>query len=541
MKVEKETISEKKFKPNRVKTYKEPSKWKQKFLDATIRVGSSIGNNRFLVAIRDAFMLPFTLTTGAAIPLILSNVFFAQNSVLTGFFPSIKDTEGMKWVNMLFGAPMADVFWAVMAGFSIYISLRMGYFLAKSYGKDGIISAELCVAVLFAFKPLESINATVVSITGSDEPAVGTQIQIATNYLGNSGMLVALLSSMLTAYIYCKLMDVKWLVPKMPKSVPPMVAKAFAAIFVASIVLMSFAFINPVWYIIATQAGITGIQTSSSAGDDGSNIVVTEYKKTLSTIFVAIEFILAKPLMGLSGNVGATILISFLVAFFWFFRIHGTNILTPITSIIWDVNVLRNTAYYIEWKNLHATNPDLYHNYWSDVISIQGIDQHGLMPIPMAGLGYVGGTGATLGFLIGILISSRSKVHREIAKLSIVPGVFGINEPVNFGVPIVLTPVYFIPYVFGFYLVYTMGHVWILIHWIRPGVVWTPTMPYGLNVLFATDFDWWLILVSIIQLGLSFAIWFPFVFIGPKYQEKIENARIEKEKLELEKNRGQKC
>ncbi|WP_100609267.1 PTS sugar transporter subunit IIC [Entomoplasma freundtii] len=499
------------------------AKFRENSMNGIIKVGSSVGNNRFLVAIRDAFMLPFTLTTGAAIPLIMSNVFFHKNSMIAGFIKSAKGdkdwtSEGLEWVHKLIGSPLENVFWAVMAGFAIYVAVGMGYFLAKSYGKDGIIAAALSVAVFFAMKPLDGVNQVVVG--GDNAGEVST---FATNFLSTNGMLIALLASMLATWMYCKLMDVKWLVPKMPDAVPPMVAKAFGAIFVSAIVLTSFSFLNSFWNVLATEVDIRG--EISATTDNNGVITTTTYSRQLATLFIALEFGLAKPLMGLSGNIGVTIVISFLVAFFWFFGIHGTNILTPVTAIIWDANVLRNTAYWSLWKTgRYGTD------YWNDVINVSGVDQAGLMPIPMAGLGYVGGTGATLGFLIGLLIFTKSKVHKDIAKLSIVPGVFGINEPVNFGVPIVLNPVYFIPYTFGFVLTYTLGHVWILIHWIRPGVVWTPTMPYGLNVLFATDFDWWSILVSVIQLAISFLVWLPFVFIGPKYQEKVEEkARLKKE------------
>lgn len=513
-------------------------KFKENSMNGIIRVGSALGNNRFLVAIRDAFMLPFAFTTGAAIPLILSNLFFARNSVLTGLFPSIKNTEGMIWVDKLIGVPLADVFWAVMAGFSIYLCVGIGYFLAKSYGKDGIIAGALCVAIFFTLKPLEGVNQWVV---GSDAGAT----RFSTNYLSSNGMLIALLGSLLATYLYCKLMDVKWLIPKLPESVPPMVAKSFGAIFVSAIVLTLFSFLNAFWFVIATEANIRGNVVVSELDESTGMITSTTYARQLSTLFIALEFIMAKPLMGLSSNIWATVVISFMVAFFWFFGIHGTNIMAPVTSIVWDANVLRNTAYYATWKNLNAENPDAYHNYWKDLINVSGVDQAGLMPLPMAGLGYIGGTGSTLGFIIGLLIFSKSKVHRDISKLSLVPGLFGINEPVNFGIPIVLTPIYFIPYVFAFVITYTTGHLWILIHWIRPAVVWTPTMPYGLNILFATDFDWWSLLVSVVQLAISFVLWLPFVFIGPKYQAKVEEAgRLKKEaakKARLEKKAAEEA
>jgi len=58
-------------------------------------------------------------------------------------------------------------------------------------------------------------------------------------------------------------------------------------------------------------------------------------------------------------------------------------------------------------------------------------------------------------------------------------------------------------------------------------------MPYGINILFATDFDWWSLLAGLVQLVISFGAWFPFVFLGPKYQLKVEEA--EKKKKEEER------
>jgi len=408
----------------KVKEMDRKGKWKyyrEKSSDAVIKAGSAVGNNRFLVAIRDTFMIPFTLTTGAAIPLILSNMFFTKTSMISAI-PGVAESEGMYWVDQIIGQPLGNIFWAVMAGFSIYIALGMGYFLAKSYGKDGIIAAGVGIAIFFALKPLEPIAV----LNGADGETV------MTNYLGNNGMLIALLGSMLGTYIYVKLLDVRWLVPKLPESVPPMVAKAFGSIFAAAITLSIFAFLAQIWFIIATQANLSGEVASSAVNSTTGKIETTIQTRQLSTLFVALEFALAKPLMALGQNIGTTVLISFLVAFLWFFGIHGTNILTPVTSIIWDLNVLRNTEYWEKWKDLNASNPGLYNDYWTDVISVSGTDQQGLMTIPMAGLGYVGGTGATLGFLIGILLFSKYKLHKEIAKLAIVPGIFGINEPICF-------------------------------------------------------------------------------------------------------------
>jgi len=60
---------------------------------------------------------------------------------------------------------------------------------------------------------------------------------------------------------------------------------------------------------------------------------------------------------------------------------------------------------------------------------------------------FMGGSGTTLALLAGILIAVKSKHYKTIGKVSLAPGLFNINEPVLFGLPIVLNPIMFIPFI----------------------------------------------------------------------------------------------
>lgn len=60
---------------------------------------------------------------------------------------------------------------------------------------------------------------------------------------------------------------------------------------------------------------------------------------------------------------------------------------------------------------------------------------------------FLGGTGATLGLIIAIFIASRREDHRQVAKLALPSGIFQINEPILFGLPIIMNPVMFIPFI----------------------------------------------------------------------------------------------
>lgn len=137
----------------------------------------------------------------------------------------------------------------------------------------------------------------------------------------------------------------------------------------------------------------------------------------------------------------------------------------------------------------------------------------------------MGGSGLTLGLIIAILFFSKREDSKTIAKLAAPMGVFNINEPIIFGMPIVLNPLYFIPWLLvpvvtaaialGFTYAGIIPPVYIQVPWI---------MPVGLYAFFATGGNIMAALVALLNLGVSFIIWLPFVILANKEQEKTEAA-----------------
>ncbi|HAJ55243.1 MAG TPA: PTS cellobiose transporter subunit IIC, partial [Lactobacillus sp.] len=82
------------------------------------------------------------------------------------------------------------------------------------------------------------------------------------------------------------------------------------------------------------------------------------------------------------------------------------------------------------------------------------------------------GSWATFGLIIAMLIfTKKGEKEREVAKLALVPGCFGINEPVIFGLPIVLNPIMFIPWIFVPLFNAIVAYVVTSIGWVVPLVV----------------------------------------------------------------------
>ncbi|MGX7132582.1 PTS sugar transporter subunit IIC [Enterococcus songbeiensis] len=227
--------------------------------------------------------------------------------------------------------------------------------------------------------------------------------------LGSQGLFLALIVAVCSTEIFRRLIGNQRLVIKMPDGVPPAVSRSFAALFPAMITVAIFAFITALFQ----AAGVTSIVT-------------------------AFYELVQEPFMGLANSYPAALLLGFISAFLWFFGLHGANIIDPfmqtinIPAIEANVKALQSGE-----KMPFIVNKPFFDSFVN-----------------------LGGTGATLGLLIAIfLVARKHKAYMTVAKLSIAPGIFMINEPVMFGLPVVLNPILFIPYVFTPLVLVTVAYV----------------------------------------------------------------------------------
>ncbi|GER67415.1 hypothetical protein BpJC7_18150 [Weizmannia acidilactici] len=121
----------------------------------------------------------------------------------------------------------------------------------------------------------------------------------------------------------------------------------------------------------------------------------------------------------------ATLIITVFEALLWSFGIHGSNVVGGIMQPIWLALTADNAAAFAAGKALpHIVNYQFYSNFMK-----------------------IGGFGGTFGLALLLLFASKSSQYRALGKLAIVPGFFGINEPIIFGMPIVLNPIMIIPFI----------------------------------------------------------------------------------------------
>ena len=218
-------------------------------------------------------------------------------------------------------------------------------------------------------------------------------------WLGGQGMIAAIIIGMITGWIYSWFVKNKITI-KLPDQVPPAVAGSFVALIPAAVLtalwLAVYAFFDKV-------AGTT----------------LTEW------IYHTIQ----TPLQGLSDSFGGILIMTLLVPFFWFFGVHGSTLVGGIIGPILSANALQNAAIFKKYGYVNAAH--------GGHIVIQGLfDQFST----------VTGAGMTIGLVVFMTFFAKSQQMRGIGKLALVPGIFNINEPVLFGVPLVLNPLLAVPF-----------------------------------------------------------------------------------------------
>jgi PTS system lactose-specific IIC component len=281
---------------------------------------------------------------------------------------------------------------------------------------------------------------------------------IATEYMGTKGLLTAFIVGFIVpnVYYFCVKNNIT---VRMPDEVPGNIAQTFKDLIPISLSTIFF------WLFDLVFRSLVG------AG----------FSEKVIALFQPI-FSAADGYLGLALIFGA-------MAFFWFVGIHGPSIVEPAVAAIYITNVEMNLSAFQDGE--HASR-----------ILSQGTQYF---------VATLGGTGATLVITLMFAFLAKSKQLKTIGKSSSIPVLFGVNEPILFGAPLVLNPVFFLPFIAA-----PIANVWLFKFFVDVfgmngfiyNLPWTTPGPLGL--IMGTGFAFQAILLMAVLLVVDFLIYFPF-------------------------------
>lgn len=219
------------------------------------------------------------------------------------------------------------------------------------------------------------------------------------NTLGSRGIISAIIVSLVSSWIYCFFIHKKFTI-KMPESVPSGVQNSFAALV-------------PAFFILSFFTIIYALVNVATNGD----LVDLVYK------------LVQIPLSNLTDSLGGVIVVGFIVSLLWWTGIHGNNVVSGVMTSIWIAGVSSNLELVKSGTELTIANG-------GRIVTSQF---HSLL-VTMTG------SGITIGMVLVMLFRAKSQQYKQVGKLSIIPAIFNINEPVIFGTPIVFNILLFIPF-----------------------------------------------------------------------------------------------
>lgn len=431
-------------------------------------VAEKLGNNKFLMAMKDGFINIMPLLIIGSMVVVLNNVVleWGENSLWYGLGIQIDAGLAAKLAEYkIFGGFIWQGTLAIMA---LLVSFTIAYNLAKQNDDDAISVAVLSVAAFFV------IQAWSVDVAFNEAGDTVTAFAVNTGNIGGANIITAILISLFTGTVYNWFSHRKIMI-KMPEGVPPSVGRAFEALIPGAVILSIAALI--------------------------ASVLQMNFDVEFSQL---ITMVIAEPLqkIGSDGPIVAYLYVT-LSNILYFFGIHGPNVLSFVDMTVLTPNAVAN----------------------ADALA-QGLEPTIIFSKGMLdSFVFLGGGGATLGLIIAIFVASRHKADRAMAKFAIAPGLFNINEPLVFGLPIVMNPILFIPFVILPPLLLTTA--WLQINFFHAigllqntgGVLIPWVSPVGIGAFLSCQ-SFFAIVIALIQLAIATIVYLPFVFAMNKVRDK---------------------
>ena len=462
------------------------------FADKLGRVGAWCGQNKYLNAIKNGFQNFMPATISGAVGVLWTNVLVNSS---TGLGAIWKPIMALEVLNPIFAAMQ----YATISCITIGVTMLVASEIAEANGETGAYPAVLGFILWMMVTPTsfaaKDLGASYIDAKGiSHGFSLGQFINVTgeaakhkitadsfsysgimSSYTGATGLFTGLIVAIVGMELYNMFRKNDALKIKMPEQVPPGVARAFEVLIPTC--------------LTAIVVGAVGLVCQLATGAELNALIYNVIQKPLQNI--------------IGNNLVAVCIMYVIIMLFWCVGIHGNNMVAAVKEPIFRPLLYANTAAY----TAHHEIP-----YVMNLTMIQMFAEFG-------------GSGVTIGLVIAILIFSKREDNRTIAGISIVPGLFNINETMTFGVPLVLNPILDIPFILAPVVTLVVGYLLVSSGFCPKIVLEVPwTMPPVFLGFLCTGGKLMGAVSQLIVIALSVVIYTPFLIAYEKYQSKQSEA-----------------
>ncbi|PLR32463.1 PTS sugar transporter subunit IIC [Chimaeribacter coloradensis] len=354
---------------------------------------------------------------------------------------------------------MTSINYATLSFITIGAVFLIGIELGKINGNRTLFPGLLAIICFIAVTP------TTLELMVNDQMQVVKDV-LAKQFSDTKSLFLGMFIAILSVEIYTRLERINGLRIKMPESVPPNVAASFSALIPAIITVVLIATFGFVFH------RVTGIY-----------------------LYDAVYKVIQQPLESVMQSLPGILILMFVAQLFWVIGIHGNQMIKPIREPLLLGAITVNMTAFEQGKEIPniITMP-----FWDVYMSI-------------------GGSGCTIGLLLAVILASRRKEMKEIGKLSLGPSFFNINEPVIFGMPIMLNPILAIPFIITPLVTGTIGYFATSLGFAGRAVVMVPwTTPPVINAWLSTAGSMGAVVTQLVCIGVSVMIYLPFVKVASR-------------------------
>ena len=448
------------------------------FADKLGRVGAWCGQNKYLNAIKNGFQNFMPATISGAVGVLWTNVLVNSS---TGLGAIWKPIMALEVLNPIFAAMQ----YATISCITIGVTMLVASEIAEANGETGAYPAVLGFILWMMVTPTsfaaKDLGASYIDAKGiSHGFSLGQFINVTgeaakhkitadsfsysgimSSYTGATGLFTGLIVAIVGMELYNMFRKNDALKIKMPEQVPPGVARAFEVLIPTC--------------LTAIVVGAVGLVCQLATGAELNALIYNVIQKPLQNI--------------IGNNLVAVCIMYVIIMLFWCVGIHGNNMVAAVKEPIFRPLLYANTAAY----TAHHEIP-----YVMNLTMIQMFAEFG-------------GSGVTIGLVIAILIFSKREDNRTIAGISIVPGLFNINETMTFGIPLVLNPILDIPFILAPVVTVIIGYILVSSGFCPKIVLEVPwTMPPVLFGFVATGGKPMGAVAQLIVVAVSVVVYIPF-------------------------------